>query len=376
MHYDAINPKNALSNSQRIDSFKKGQVALAIEIQKTQIRVALVRNNSIIIGKVRTRQYSSSIFYSDLLQHIEIVANEVLRAHEEIRPIGIGICAGGSVDIINQTMRYLDRNEDGSENNEERPIAYDVSDRLNLPACLLSSCKAGIIGEHQFGDASKFSTAVYLYITNDGIGAGIMHDSHLLIGEAGRCGGAGHLIVDTEFNRKCTCNGEGHWKAYMTPENLVSFYYDYYAENHATPSIKNATYENILDKLYVCEELESKSISVVNVHKDILDKKFCEVFKNILSRGIMNIVALYNPGIIIIDGPLVEKERHYKLFHHIIVHHIQSKLFQARSSGLPVIRASKNEGYACLMGAAAYVFKLKNDSKNGVIGEQWYFPRH
>lgn len=374
MYYDAINPKNTPGNSQRIDSFKKGQVALAIEIQKTQIRVALVRDNSIIIGKVRTRQYSSSIFYSDLLQHIENVANAVLRAYKDIHPIGIGICAGGSVDIINQTMRYKEKTADGGEKEDEMPIAYDVSDRLNLPACLLSSCKAGIIGEHRFGDASKFSTAVYLYITNDGIGAGIMHDSHLLIGEAGRCGGAGHLIVDTKFNRKCTCNGEGHWKAYMTPENLVSFYNDYYAEKHTTPAVQNSKYEDILDELYVYAEKESKSIS--NVNSDAPDNDFYNEFKCILSRGIMNIVALYNPGIIIIDGPLVKKEKHYRLFHQIIVNNTNSKLFQARSSGLPVIRASKNEGYACLMGAAAYVFKLKNDSKNGVIGEQWYFPRH
>ena len=297
-------------------------------------------------------------------------------SNKDINPIGIGICAGGSVDIINQTMRYRNKTADGGEKDDEMPIAYDVSNRLELPACLLSSCKAGIIGEHRFGDAGKFITAVYLYITNDGIGAGIMHDSHLLIGEAGRCGGAGHLIVDTKFNLKCTCYGEGHWKAYMTPENLVNFYYYYYNENHKTPALKNATYEDILDKLYVCEGLEPKLISTVNVHEDVLDKEFSQEFKNILSRGIMNIVALYNPGIIIIDGPLVKKERHYKLFHHIIVNNIQSKLFQARSSGLPVIRASKNEGYACLMGAAAYVIKLRNDSGNGVIGEQWYFPRH
>ena len=179
-----------------------------------------------------------------------------------------------------------------------------------------------------------------------------------------------------EFNRKCTCLGEGHWKAYMTPENLVSFYYDYYTANHATPIIKNATYENILDKLYVCEGLESKSKSTVNVHKDILDERFCQVFKNILSRGIMNIVALYNPGIIIIDGPLVKKEKHYRLLHNIIVNNTKSKLFKSHLSGIPVIRASKNEGYACLMGVAAYVFKLKNDSGNGVVGEQWYFPKY
>ncbi len=142
----------------------------------------------------------------------------------------------------------------------------------------INDCHAGVIGEYIYGE-EKSEDLIYLTIST-GIGAGVISDGKLLRGYNNNSAEVGHMFVGGET--KCGCDGEGHWEAYCSGENIVG-----YAKDVTQKSYSNA--EQIFQDF---REGKEEAIKVI--------KKFQEIN----AKAFSNLINLYNPELIILGGSL------------------------------------------------------------------------
>jgi len=81
---------------------------------------------------------------------------------------------------------------------------------------LINDCNAAAIGEYTYG---KNSAENLLYITlSSGIGAGLIADGSLILGETNNFAEVGHMKIADEG--KCGCGETGHWEALCSGKNI------------------------------------------------------------------------------------------------------------------------------------------------------------
>jgi glucokinase len=161
-----------------------------------------------------------------------------------------------------------------------------------------------------------------VYLTfSTGIGAGIISDGHLLSGAGGNAGEVGHLFVDSQYRLPCGCGGYGHWEAYASGTGIPNFFRAF------------------------CDQPPEKSLT--GILKDPLYREFTGELARINGRGLSSVIAVYNPDLIILDGPVARNYPSLLAGNRYIEHYLE----------LPEIRISALEGRAPLLGAAAAAFQ-------------------
>ncbi len=256
---------------------KAKNLAIAVDIGGTNIRTAIIDQDGKIIAKNVTKTIqtgkSGNIIVAQVIGDIKklIVKNSPRKFK------GIGVSAVGPIDmkkgaIVNTpNIKY-----------KFIPIVEPLRKTFGLPVFFLNDCNAGALGEKYFGEGKKFSNLVYITISS-GIGGGAIVNGNLLLGKDGNAAEIGHMIVDTEYNLPCTCGkGRGHWEAYASGNNIAKFFRAWNKNKHSI-----STAADIFD-------LARK--------KDKTALMFMEKLGKINGRGISNVIAAYDPEVVILGG--------------------------------------------------------------------------
>ena len=93
-------------------------------------------------------------------------------------------------------------------------IVETLRAQLGIPVFTDNDAAAAAIGELLYGEGRRFSTFVYIYIS-DGIGSGLVLDRRPYRGAGGMAGELGHMVVDID-GPACPCGRRGCLEVYAS----------------------------------------------------------------------------------------------------------------------------------------------------------------
>ncbi len=238
------------------------------------------------------------------------IVNEGARLIEESekRVLGIGVSMEGLIDE-KKGICVLSSNFSWKSVN----IKEFLSARLKLPVYVNNDVKALAKGEEMFGKAKKSDNFILLYISY-GIGAALVNRGKIYRGISNYACEVGHITLDIN-GPLCSCGSKGCFQALASGEALIG-------------EIRKNKLEGLFDK---------KDISVSDISEKIRkgDKIILELVEKqavYIGTGIANILNVFNPSEIIINGYISNAPDYIK---EVIMEEIDKKT-------LPGIRENSN----------------------------------
>ena len=258
-------------------------LTVAVDLGGTNLRVAVVSRKGKILKKVEALTIRKG-------KNGKVITGQIIRLVEEIRTdfglknfLGIGVSGAGPQDrkrgaianAPNMAFNYI-------------PIVEPLWIKFKIPVYLLNDGNAGALGEKYFGLGKKIENLVYITMSS-GIGGGAIVNGNLLLGKDGSAAEIGHMVVDTEYNMPCSCRkGRGHWEAYASGNNIPKFL-QAWVEREKIRKIKFG-YSSAEDIFEAARK------------KDKIALEFMKELGKINGRGISNVVAAYDPEVIVFGG--------------------------------------------------------------------------
>ncbi|MFA5925945.1 MAG: ROK family protein [Parcubacteria group bacterium] len=309
---------------------KSNNLAIAVDIGGTNLRTAIVDEKGKIIAKTVTKTIQKGKNGQVVAEQVILeIKKLILRAELLERVKGIGVSFAGPIDYKrgsgvnppNMNFSYV-------------PLVGPLKKLFKLPIMMINDCNAGALGEKYFGSGKKFSNLVYVTISS-GIGGGAIINGNLLLGKGGNASEVGHMTVETQYNLLCTCKkGRGHWEAYASGNNMPKFFKIWAKKNNLEAELLS----------------EAKDIFEAAERKDGIALKFMDELGKINGRGFSNVIAAYDPELIVLSGALALNNGNLMLKY--AKNNIDNFL------GTPEIKISSLGENAPFLGAAASIFSL------------------
>ena len=253
----------------------KHRPIIGIDIGGTNIRAALVTGRR--INRRRRACTRGEMGVEECLKQIRSVI-EPLR--KEAAAIGIGIA--GIIDSEKGVVRYSPNLKEW----KNISLARILRNKFNLPVYVLNDVNAICLGESKYG-AGQGHKDVFLFTMGTGIGGAAICDGKLLFGAHGFAGEFGHTTINLD-GPKCICGNYGHLERYAGARYIV-----------ARARRKMAKRRSSLNRQRI---LTPEIIARAAKQGDrIATEVFCEVGQYV-GIGIANILALFDPEIVIISG--------------------------------------------------------------------------
>jgi len=255
---------------------------IAVDLGATNLRIAIISPEGKIsnyLEKPVGMVSSGNEITQEIIEMIEKIIKD-----RNIQVKAIGISTAGPVNLKKGTVIHSPNMKV-----DEISLRDPLEEKLKVPVCMVTDCKAGVYGEYFFGEAKGTKNLVYLTFST-GIGAGIIANGNLLQGKDGNAGEVGHIIVDTQYEVPCGCNRTGHWEAYSSGTGIPKFFSIWKKRKGIADSI--------------CHFQTSKEILSEAGKGNSLCREFAQEIKVMNARGLSSVVCAYNPEHIIVDGPI------------------------------------------------------------------------
>ena len=98
---------------------------------------------------------------------------------------------------------------------ENLPIRQLLAERLGKPTVFQNDGNAAAYGEYWTG-AGRGAHSLVMFTLGTGIGGGIVIDGWILEGRHSHGAECGHIIIEMDGGRMCSCGKEGHLEAYAS----------------------------------------------------------------------------------------------------------------------------------------------------------------
>lgn len=307
---------------------KSNKLAIAVDIGGTNLRVAVVDKKGKIIAKNISRTAhqgkSGKVIAKQVIEEIKKLTYKT-KFWKRVKGIGVSVAGpisykcGAIIAPPNMNFKFV-------------PIVAPLEKAFKMPVYIINDGNAGALGEKYFGTGKKFGSLVYITISS-GIGGGAIVNNNLLLGKDGNAAEIGHITVDTEYNLFCNCEkGRGHWEVYASGNNIPKFFRVWAKKNNLETKFSSAAKD-------IFEAARKKNKNVL---------RFMEELGKINGRGISNVIAAYDPEIIIFGGAVALNNSDLLLKY--------AKKNIDKFLRLPMIKISALFENAPLLGAAAMIF--------------------
>ncbi len=100
-------------------------------------------------------------------------------------------------------------------------LAPRLAERLDRPTFLLNDANAAAFGEYWAG-VGRTTQSLVLFTIGTGIGCGIVESGRIIEGRHGLGGECGHMTIQMDGGRLCSCGRTGHLEAYASVSALVA----------------------------------------------------------------------------------------------------------------------------------------------------------
>jgi glucokinase len=255
---------------------------VGVDIGGTNIKAALVAGR-----KISRRAKTATLAHCRVEESIGQIISIIQPLHKEARGIGIGIA--GIIDSKKGVVKYSP-NLTGWEN---IPLAKILRAEFDRQVYILNDVNAICLGEWKYGAGRGYNN-IFLFTLGTGVGGAAICEGKLLFGAHGFAGEFGHTTIHLK-GPQCVCGHYGHVERYAGARHIV-----------ARAQRKIAKQKSSLHKYDV---LTPQVIARAAKQGDRVAR---EVFSEVgyyIGIGVANLLALFDPEIVIISGGIARAGR-------------------------------------------------------------------
>lgn len=305
-----------------------GPFYLGIDLGGTNIKSGVVRDDGHPVSSVSVKT-RARLGPEAGLANLADAARRAVEASgvgwDQIAAVGLG--SPGTMDIDAGVL--LDPpNLPGWTN---LPIRDRLAALLGKPTILQNDGNAAAFGEYWAG-AGRETQSVVLFTLGTGIGCGIIDRGRIVEGRHSNGAECGHLIIQADNARQCSCGAYGHLEAYASATALVKR-----AREALALDASSALRDN--------ESLSSRSIGEAAAAGDALARRLMSDTARYLAIGAVCLMNTVDPDIILFGGGMIAAGAS---FLDEIRGHVQAMAF-------PIPAARTRIDYAALGGDAGFI---------------------
>jgi glucokinase len=204
--------------------------------------------------------------------------------------MGVGLGSPGTMDIP-RGMLLEPPNLPGWN---QLPIRDLLAKKLEKPTILENDANAAAYGEYWAG-AGRNTRSLVLFTLGTGIGCGIVEDGRVVEGRHSHGGECGHIIIQMENARQCSCGAYGHLEAYASATALVKRAQEALAAG-SEASLLRSSPEG---------QLSSRAIDEAARAGDTLAKRLMRETAYYLAVGAVCLMHTIDPDIVLFGGGMI-----------------------------------------------------------------------
>ena len=268
-----------------------GRPVLSIDLGGTNIRAALVSAE----GELLAKKYHPTLADKGpeaVIERIHSAIERILKSMG-LSPSqlgGISVASAGAINV----REGLVTSSPNLPGWRDVPLREIVEKRHGVPAILVNDANAAAVGEHHCGAGRGMSNLVYITVST-GIGGGIIIDGRLYSGECGAAGEIGHMTIDVN-GPECVCGNVGCLEVLASGTAVARE-----AIRRLCGGESSSLLEMVRGKI---ENITAKEVSIAARNGDSLAAQVIHQAATYLGVGMVNLVNIFNPGMIIVGGGL------------------------------------------------------------------------
>lgn len=313
------------------------ELAIGIDIGGTTTKIALVNPAGDIVKRTHistTDQKDEHHFFRSLFSSIAALLSETGNGFQ-LAGIGAG------APSVNEQEGTIE-NAANLPFSARVPFVEVLREHYGLPVFLVKDSNASTLGEMRYGAARGMKNFMLLTL-GTGLGCGIVANNHLLGGEYGHGGEAGHICVQPA-GRECGCGRWGCLETYVSATGLKRTVFEIMSTSMEPSSLRHISYE----------AMTAKNIFDAANQGDALAKKAFDFTGKILGRALADMAAWFEPEAFILSGGLAAAG---DLLFHPTIENLEEYCLTFHKKKLKVLHSSLGENDAALLGAASLVWK-------------------
>ena len=169
------------------------------------------------------------------------------------------------------------------------PVARDLEKLTGLPVQAGNDANVAAMGEAFIGAAKDAASSVMITL-GTGVGAGIVVNGRILIGENGAAGEFGHIHVNDDETEACGCGNHGCLEQYASATGVVRLANRRLAKDDAPSSLRDL------------KKVTSKDVFDAAKAGDAVAKEIVHEVCTILGKAIAKLCNIVNPAMVVIGG--------------------------------------------------------------------------
>jgi glucokinase len=174
------------------------------------------------------------------------------------------------------------------------PIRDRLAELLGKPTILQNDANAAAYGEYWAG-AGRGAQSLVLFTLGTGIGGGIIENGRIIEGRHSHGAECGHIIIQMENARQCSCGGFGHLEAYASATALVQRALEALGRGDAT----------VLRKRLAAGELTARAIAEAAEAGDSLARRLMRETARYLAVGAVGLMHTIDPDLVLFGGGMI-----------------------------------------------------------------------
>jgi glucokinase len=177
---------------------------------------------------------------------------------------------------------------------DDFPIRDRLAARLGKPTILQNDANAAAYGEYWAG-AGRGVQSLVMFTLGTGIGCGVVEEGRIIEGRHSHGAECGHIIVQMEGGRLCSCGRRGHLEAYASAKALV---------RRAIEAIETEP-GSLLYNIAGRGELTARAIHEASQSGDALAARLMRETARYLAVGATTLMHTIDPDIILFGGGMI-----------------------------------------------------------------------
>jgi glucokinase len=214
------------------------------------------------------------------------------------------------------------------------PIRQRLAEKLGKPTVLQNDANAAAFGEYWAG-AGRNTRSLVMFTLGTGIGCGIVEGGLIVEGRHSHGAECGHIVIQMDGGRECSCGQYGHLEAYASATALVK---------RAHEALEREA-GSLLHEALARGELTSRAVSEAAERGDALAKRLMRETARCLAVGAVCLMHTIDPDLVLFGGGMIAAG---EPFLDDIRHDIKQLAF-------PIPAAKTRIAYAELGGEAGFI---------------------
>jgi glucokinase len=323
--------------SASIDNLLRNNLpALGVDLGGTKIRAALVKDGQVVS---EPRQIPTPLGPEKIIDGIvELVRSFQTDIKEAVGTqsmgiAGVGVATAGIVDCNSGEILGSTGNLPGWSGTSLKRV---IESQILLPVHVDNDANAAAYGEAS-SRGLMHSNCVVTVTLGTGIGGGLVINGKMFRGAHWGGGEIGHMKINLNNKRLCTCGLFDCWEAYGSGRGLVATGHDVLSglSPEQTPWVKG--------------DLTTHMIVAAAKNNDIVAKRIMHMWHEHIACGISSLAHILDPDVFIVTGGLADCVD-FALLQELVVDRVLPRIGDNLT-----IHKSELEGLAGIVGAAQLV---------------------